>query len=188
MEKTSPQILLPPCQDTLCLGCCWHVCYVCQTQSPVRYIVCHSQFISLNVIRIFFFFFFPRQAHVAPPGKYWIQLRSCTPELSVPGRSRVLFRLRSAGGELEQIFFSLSLSLSIQDVTSARTLTATVKTVFLIDSERRFLVADIASRGVGELPSHTPHVAARYHHPPNADLLHKLWATSTESDTVCSQI
>ena len=111
MEKTSPQILLPPCQDTLCLECCWHVCYVCQTQSPVRYIVCHSQFISLNVIRFFFFFFFPRQAHVAPPGKYWIQLRSCTPELSVPGSSRVLFRLRSAGGELEQIFFSLSLSL-----------------------------------------------------------------------------
>lgn len=151
-------------------------CSVYRVPQSIHFTECH---------KIFLFIFFPDK-HTWPPrgsiGSSSAPAHLSSPFQVAPG-SYLDYDLQE---ESWNKYFSLS--LSIQDVTSARTLTATVKTVFLIDSERRFLVADIASRGVGELPSHTPHVAARYHHPPNADLLHKLWATSTESDTVCSQI
>lgn len=192
MEKTSPQILLAPCQDTL-LSRMLLACLLCLSNSISCSVYRVPQSIHFTERqRIFFFFFFSTGSdeHMWPPGR--VRSGSAPAHLSSPFQlapistvhppsARVLFRLRSAGGELEQIYFSLSLSvsvsLSIQDATSARTLelTATAKTVFLIDPERRFPVADVIFRRVGELSSYTPHVAACYHRTLNADPLYKLW-------------
>ena len=118
-------------------------CSVYRVPQSIHFTECH---------KIFLFIFFPDK-HTWPPrgsiGSSSAPAHLSSPFQVAPG-SYLDYDLQE---ESWNKYFSLSLSLSIQDVTSARTLTATVKTVFLIDSERRFLVADKSlPEGSGNFP------------------------------------